>query len=385
MVTKNKIFALIFGALIISVNGNAFAYTPIGQDYHEPTTKEEIIAYEKEDLPQLKKELNLQKSPLLEEKIKAPLVKYNPDKLKVAKSKYDDGLRDVFITGSDASKGEGGASFSGYIYIEYSSVASAIPQFYKTGKINDYNIYGLSVLACTYGHEAGHWYYDDSWRKAGQKKETGNDSKKMEARADKFALQVVDNVPNFSVGGDLIHWNYGNWLNQSNTHPSHRERWIETYNYIKQNSNGRVFFENDEHNTSHLIISNQGYDFQAYPPHQYHPEMILDEIEKENKSYLIKDWERASYVAGQVAWAIKNNAWTTNSVKFVDAHQYFKDLPANVNATVIIASKGSKYKIIDWYFSEEYLTEKQKKALNDYLICLKASMDESDFLKAVKK
>ena len=374
MGNKNKILAIIFGALIISVNGNALAYTPIGQDYHEVATKEEHKLAEgawKETVQQYYG--NVERSTLLENKIQAPLIKYNPDKLKKANSPYDDGLYNVYVandfqTTSDTS---GGECVSNYIYLTKSHINE---NWHKT---KDYDVYGMSVIASTYAHEAGHWYYNDTFNRTNR--ETDNETQKAkERRADSFSNKIVDNVPNFSVGGYLI--DYQNWDFAPKDHPSHAERWLATHNYISNNCNGRVFFEKNKRFTNHLIISTQGYDIEVSPPDQYSPETILN-----NKVILTKDINRAYYVAGTVAWAIKNNAWNVKNVTYEDAHKYFKDLPANVKATAIIATKGSKYKIIDWYFSEEYLNESQKQALNDYLICLNASIEGSDFLKAVNK
>lgn len=369
MFNKNKFLALFFGALIIST-GNALAYTPIGQDYHEVATKEEHKLAE----GVWKKEIqnhngNMNRSYFLENKIQAPLIKYNPDKLKKANSPYEDGLYNVYVT-KFSSRSASGTSISNYIYFLQEYIDNRLQND------KDYNVYSYSVIACTYAHEAGHWYYNDIFNRGTQKHNDNNDTqKKLEFRADKFALQTVDNVPSFSVGGELIHW-ADNWYHQDDEHPAGSERWTATYNYIKNNSNGRVRFENNKHYTNHLIISTQGYDFEVAPPEQYTPD--------DNKTILAKDKDRASYVAGQVAWAIKNNCWNKASVKYEDAHQYFKDLPANVKATAIIATKGSKYKIIDWYLDPVYLTDNQKQELNDYLICLNASMDGSEFLKAVK-
>jgi len=153
MLSLNKKIVALASALIISTMGNvALAYTPIGQDYHTATSREELEdLYNSDDLK------NLKKSILLENKIKAPLIKYNPDKLKKATDKYSDGLHDVFIKRTNKTE-NAGKCISGYIYITSGLLNKISPDGYA-----DYNIYGLSAVASVYAHETGHWYYNDSW------------------------------------------------------------------------------------------------------------------------------------------------------------------------------------------------------------------------------
>lgn len=363
---KNKIVALV-SALFISATSNVFAYAT--GDYHEVATAEEFEAVQQR-WEEVKKEHNndIVRSDFLEKKIQAPLIKYNQNKLKKASSPYEDGLYNVYVANNEIQNV--GESVLNHIYITKGYIDSVLPNR------NDYNIYGLSAIASVYGHEAGHWYYNDVWFKNDQPK-TDAVSKFQEIRADRFSLSVIDNVPNFSAGGDFI-YNYRYARGNGISHPTAKERQSLTYNYILNASNNRVYFENHEIGTNHLLVAdkNEQYEFEVYPPNQYEPKAILNEIDNENKTILTGSLDRAFYVSGAIAWSIKNNAWNANSVKYEDAHKYFRDLPSDINATAIIArASNGQYKIIDWYLSPEYLTDKQKTELKNYLINLKASYE----------
>ena len=368
MLMKNKIVALL-SVLIISSSANAFAYAT--GDYHEVASQEEydVMLQGWEETKQ-KHNNDMVRSEFLENKIQAPLIKYNKDKLKKAKSPYEDGLYQVYI--ADTKKpheiNNGGECLLTYIYLTQGLINQNSPT-------SDYNIYGLSAIASVYAHESGHWYYNDVYANNNQK-DTNEIRKMQEGRADKFALQLIDNVPNFSVGGHLIYHYYGT-NSDTSIYPSKSERLSYAYDYIKNASNGRVYFENDKY-SNHLLVSDakEQYEFEVYPPRQYNPQVILNEVSQEVKTTLATAESRAFYVSGSISWAIKHGAWNKNSVSFEDAHKYFEDLPKNVNATVIIARSNSSYKIIDWFLSDEYLTAKQAEELNNYLEMLKASYQQ---------
>jgi len=368
MLMKNKIVALL-SVLVISSSANAFAYAT--GDYHEVASQEEHEAIQQK-WEETKKEHNnnIVRSEFLENKIQAPLIKYNHDKLKKANSPYDDGLYHVYIENSP-NMGVGGESILNYIYITKGYINAV-----SSNDLSDYNVYGLSAIAFMYAHESGHWYYNDAWLENNQK-DNNQTTKLQEIRADKFSLSVIDKVPQFSTGGQLMfsyRYDNGNGI----SYPTKTERINIGYNYIKNTSNNRVYFENDKLGTNHLLVSDlkEEYEFEVYPPNQYSPKTILNEVNEENKTILMNSTDRAFYVSGAIAWAIKNGVWNKNSISYEDAHKYFADLPQNVNATAIIARSQNSYKIIDWYFSDEYLTQKQKTELNNYLEMLKASYQQ---------
>ena len=354
MLSLNKKIVALASALIISTTSSvALAYTPLDKDYHTATTREELEdLYNSDDLNQ-----NLKKSILLENKIKAPLIKYNPDKLKKATDKYSDGLHDVFIKSTGNKTENAGKCISGYIYIT-SGLLNKISQ----NGYADYNIYGLSAVASVYAHEAGHWYYNDSWT-TDEQTESNAITMKQEQRADKFALKTIENVPKFSVGGELI-YNFhvateDGWYNESSTHPDNASRFDEAYNYIVNSSKERVIFDSNTRATNKLLVANK--DKSAYYT-VYPQKQVL------NGQTVASYIDRAYYVAGQVAWAIKNNCYDEKHIIFEDAHKYFNDLPTDVKATAIIARKGNQYKIIDWYLNDKADTTEK-----EYLDNLKAS------------
>ena len=367
MLMKNKIVALL-SVLVISSSANAFAYTPIGEDYHEVATQEEYDAMEIL-WNDIKKEYNndIERSEFLENKIQAPLIRYNSNKLKKVNTHRADGLYHAYIANTN-DIGFAGESALNYIFLTKGYINAV-----SSKDLSDYNVYGLSAIAFMYAHETGHWFYGDSWAKSNQE-ETDSITKLQEIRADKFSLSLINNVPNFSTGGQLISC-YKYIGNGGGNHPTKSERVKIGYDYIKEASQNRVYFENDRIGTNHLLVSDskEEYEFEVYPPRQYNPQSVLNEVSEEIKTTLATSEDRALYVAGAIAWAIKNNAWNKNSVSFEDAHKYFADLPKNINATAIIAKSNNSYKIVDWYLSDEYLTTKQAQELNNYLEMLKAS------------
>ncbi len=345
MLFNKKITALVC-ALLISTASSAFAYTPIGQDYHTPTTREELEdLYSSNELNQA----NLERSSFLESKIQAPLIKYNSDKLKKATDKYSDGLHDVFLA-KTKDIDIGGENFSGHIYLT-SGLLNRISQ----NGYADYNIYGLSAVASVYAHEAGHWYYNDSWI-SDEQSYTNADIMKQEQRADRFATKAIENVPQFSTGGDLIHAYYSayekSWYSSDLTHPENANRFDATYNYIIESSNQRVLFDNDSRATNELLVANKSKT--AYYT-------VYTQEQNLNGQKVASAIDRANYISGQIAWAIKNNCYDSKHITYEDAHKYFKDLPSDISATAIIATANNeRWKIIDWYQNDkENTTEKE--------------------------
>lgn len=360
MLSLNKKIVALASALIISTTSSvALAYTPLDKDYHTPTSREELEdLYSSNYLNKMKAEKQLVKSAFLENKIRNVLVKYN-SKLKIATNDYDDGLRDVYISRNPNSTEESASNISSYIYIS-KIVLDNITKNHK-----DYNIYGLSAIANIYAHESGHWYYNDTWTPSEQKDRDIKDLLKTELRADKFAYEMLNNVPEFNVGGAFIDVSQSaktnGWYTINNyDHPSNGNRWDDIYKYIKAQSDNRVVFDEDKMDSNELLVANS--DKSAYYT-VYTPEQTLD------GTIIATNYQRAYFVSGAISWAIHNNAWNSKSVKFEDAHKYFNDLPANVSATAIIATASNgKYKIIDWYQNDKAeTTEKQ------YLDNLKAS------------
>lgn len=246
-----------------------------------------------------------------------------------------------------------GEQFAGFVTIE-----APVLYYVSDNPTKDYNIYSQSTIATTYAHEASHWYYGDSWVTAEQEASSNKDTIKQEIRADALAIKLIDDVPTYSAGGALsdayhnaYYSNFG-WYNESNTHPSNKYRYDEALKYIYNASNERVTFDNNSKTTNELLVADKGKTayYTVYPQEQ-----VL------NGEKVASATDRANYVAGQIAWAIKNNCYDIKHITYEDAHKYFADLPSNVSATAIIATANNgKWKIIDWYQNNnESTTEKQ--------------------------
>ena len=387
---KKKILTGIMAlAVATTTYSSALAYVPIGENYHIPPIKMETDNFWQKEVQAL------QRSEYLEQSIQAPLIRYNPQKIWKAKAKYDDGLKGVYINprGTSTDSDVGGANYGGgYISLTRGSVLVNSAPYYGKGDTTltpkDYNVYARSAIASDYAHECGHWYYDDALnsKKLGQSKETAaRDVISIEARADAFGIRLLENVPQFSVGGDLISVRrmarQGGWYSNLGKHPTYDSRWKNTYNYIKQMSNYRVRFEdeNSHDNSTFYIRDKKGQDWQIVVPDQYE---VADITDINNKKVLYNRDDRARYVMGQVAWAIKNDVWDTKHFRVYKAQDYFPDMPEtdfDVNVIVIQKSK-TEWKIIDWFIypkeegKENYYTETQKQALEKYLIPLASSM-----------
>ena len=352
-VINKKITALASALIITAMSNVCLAYTPIGQDYHTPTPREELEDTYNRYFDKVKKEHHneMEKSVFLES-IRDNLIRYNSNKLKKATGKYDDGLRDVFVTdkGMRTSK-EGGEEFAGFVTIE-----APVLYYVSDNPTKDYNIYAHSTIANTYAHEASHWYYGDGWVTAEQKTSSDKDDIKVEIRADALAIKLIDNVPTYSAGGALSDAYYmayeDGWYNESLTHPDNISRYEVAYSFIKESSNERVIFDNDLKNSNELLVADKkktAY-YTVYPQEQ-----VL------NGEKVASAFDRANYIAGQIAWAIKNNCYDEKHITYEDAHKYFSDLPTDVSATAIIVKNNSgKWKIIDWYQTDKAeTTEKQ--------------------------
>ncbi len=382
--TKKKILTGIMAlAVATTTYSSALAYVPIGENYHIPAAKMEVDNFFSKELSAN----NLQRSDFLERNIQAPLIKYNPQKIWKAKSKYADGLKFVYIrpigTSTDSDVG-GSNPGGGYISLTRGSILVNSAPFFGSADTTltpkDYNIYALSAIASDYAHECGHWYYDDPLvsSKLGQSDQTvARDLVSQEARADAFGIRLLENVPQFSVGGDLNSIRRGakqsGWYGNPKEHPTFDSRWKNTYNYIKQMSNNRVRFENENSHDNGVfyIKDKQGKDWKIVVPKQYD---VYGFVDANNKKELYNSYERANYVMGQVAWAIKNNCWDANHVSIEDGTKYFKDIPqGDVTIKVIVARKNNKeYKIIDWggtskVENKNFYSAEQKEAFDNYL------------------
>ena len=371
-------------AIAVTTYSSALAYVPVGEDYH--------IAFDKNETDYtLKNGLGgLQRSEYLEKNIQAPLIKYNPQKVWKSNSKYADGLKEVYIRpvgntfdSDDSGRNHGG----GYISLTRGSVFINSAPVYGSNKVTltpkDYNVYALSAIASDYAHECGHWYYDDAFmdKKLNQTREKADkDSIKVEARADAFGIRLLENVPQFSVGGDLISVyrmaQQDGWNNSTKTHPTNISRWNTTYNYIYQMAGGRVNFydESSQENRIFYIKDSQGEKWEIVTPPQFE---VANFVNVESKKQLYTAHERANYVIGQVAWAIKNNCWDANHVTIEDGSKYFKDIPkGDITIKVIVARKNSReYKIIDWVGiskvqTKKYYTQEQEQEVDDYVVNL---------------
>ena len=384
MIKKKILTSVMTLAIAVTTYSSALAYVPVGEDYH--------IAFDKNETDYtLKNELGgLQRSEYLEKNIQAPLIKYNPQKVWKSNSKYADGLKEVYIEpvgNAFDSENSGYNHGSGYISLTRGSVFINSAPVYGSNKVTltpkDYNVYALSAIASDYAHECGHWYYDDAFidKKLNQTREIADkESIKVEARADAFGIRLLENVPQFSVGGDLISVyrmaQQTGWNGSGKTHPTNISRWKTTYNYIYQMAGGRVNFydESSQENRIFYIKDSQGEKWEIVTPPQYE---VANFVNVESKKQLYTAHERANYVIGQVAWAIKNNCWDANHVTIEDGSKYFKDIPkGDITIKVIIARKNSReYKIIDWVGiskvqTKKYYTQEQEQEVDDYVVNL---------------
>ena len=166
------------------------------------------------------------------------------------------------------------------------------------------------------------------------------------------------------------------WNGSGKTHPTNISRWNATYKYICQMAGGRVNFydESSQENRIFYIKDSQGEKWEIVTPPQYE---VANFVNVESKKQLYTAHERANYVIGQVAWAIKNNCWDANHVTIEEGSKYFKDIPkGDITIKVIVARKNSReYKIIDWVGiskvqTKKYYTQEQEQEVDDYVVNL---------------
>lgn len=361
------------------------SYTPIGNAYHTPVSRIEIDNFPKEI-----RQYNLIRNTWLEEKIQKPLLAYNPRKIFKAKGKYDDGLRQCYTEPVGTYEDSDSAATyhgGGYISVTRGRIEEiSAPYYGQRGiPIKDYNIYALSALASDYAHECGHWYYGDavSERRLQQNQATADrDAIAMEERADAFGIRLLEDVPHFSVGGDLIAMRLTaceqGWNNDDSTeHPSNAIRWDNTYRFIKNRADNRVYFRNPSNKNSNVfyIRDNNHKEWKIAVPVQYRIEPAQPGT---NKRVLRSAEDRAAYVMGQVAWAIKHDIWDKDHLHIVNANEYFHDLPnTNLDINVLVAKISDKrWKIIDWFILDDndtYYNQAESDRLYLYLQSLLSS------------
>lgn len=398
MFNKKIITGVMAFAVATTTYSCAFAYTPIGEYYHIPADRMETDNFWDVEV----KSNYLQEDKFLEDKIQAPLIKFNPQKLKKAYSKYEDGLKGVYINsvGDTMDSNVSGSNYGGgYISLTKGSLLVNSGSAYKscngTTTPKDYNIYALSAIASDYAHECGHWYYDDALSKRdwGQTAEqTAKDSFALEARADAFGIRLLENVPQFSVGGDLISVyrmaRYDGWDTRKENHPTNNSRWNATYNYIREMSKNRVGYENDndtynnaDSSTFYVRLKNEDKYWEIKVPDQYE---LANFANANYKRILYNSADRAKYVMGQVAWAIKNNCWDKNHIAIYKAQEIFNDMPETpfIVYAICVEKNKNEQKIIDWVVtsneeenSVDFYTESQNQQVNEYISALFDSLD----------
>ena len=385
MIKKKILTGLMTLAVVTTSYTSAFAYVPVGENYHIDASKLEVDNFFEKEVQ------NLSRDTWLEKNIQAPLIKYNPRKVRKASSTYSDGLKECYVSpeGDWEDSAEGGHNYGGG-YISLTKGSMLVNNATKFGEAEynphpkDYNIYARSAIASDYAHETGHWYYDDAlslpqWGQTPEK--TKKDEKAVEARADAFGIRLLENVPQFSVGGDMIAISRQaeqiGWVEEQESHSTSAERYEATYNYIQKMSNYRISYKKDnlpykEHyvniaNASSFYIADKnGKKWEINVPVQYDPE-----VKNNRRNELYYSADRAKYVMGQVAWAIKNNVWDKEHVFITNGYEVFNDLPQDLDVGVIIAKKNNKeWKIIDWIIVEDKqhpLTESMYEKIYEYL------------------
>lgn|GEM_PF-3516571 len=371
---RKFITAVAIMAMLIS-----FSYSTVqaaANNYkHIPLSREELNNAER-DLKVLKKKYpDMEESAFITDNIQAPLIKYNPDLLKKAIKKHDDGLRKVYIIGKKNPESIGKGIFTvsaGNIAFTQGFINAKMalePGTYTPKPYKDYDIYATSCLATDYAREASHWYYNE--------KESQDNTK-----TDEFAVSLLDNVPIVSIGGILMsRQRIQPIIPDDSAAETTEENLFDLYSYILNTSHSRVGFANDDTSTNQLLVADKNGDYwSVFAPSQFDVTTLEAEATSEDKTIMTRGEDRAYYTAGQIVWAIKNKAWDSSHVEFVDAHKYFKDLPKNISFTAVIAtSDKGNWKLIDWYLSDSsYLTDSQQEELNIYIDGMKASFDDAE-------
>lgn len=342
---------------------------------HIPISREELNNAERQ-LKILKKRYpDMEESSFITDNIQAPLIKYNPNLLKKATKKHDDGLRKIYIIDKNNTENIGKGIFTisaGNIALTQGFINAKMalePGTYTPKSHKDYDVYATSCLAAEYAREASRWYYNEKVPQDNM-------------MADEFAVNLLDNVPTFSVGGILM-TRQRTQTTTEDDFPAETDEYAlyDLYSFILNTSQNRVGFTNDDTTTNQLLAADKNGDYwSVFPPPQFDVTKLEYEGTLEDKTIMTRGEDRAYYTAGQITWAIKNKAWDSSHVTFSDAHKYFKDLPKNIGFTAIIATTDQgNWKLIDWYLSDSsYLTESQQKDLNMYVDGMKASFDDAE-------
>lgn len=334
---------------------------------HTPTSKEEIKAAEKGLKVFHKRYPDAEESDFITDNIQAPLVKYNPEILKIAKKKNGDGLRKIYIIDKKHPQELGKGIFTigaGNIAITQGLINAKMamePGTFTPKPHKDYDIYALSSLAYDYAREAAHWYYGSDY---------------TDKRANNLAMKLLDNVPFLSLGGRLM-----SDLRTAPEDMDREDRLLSTYNYLLEMSQNRVGFANDDIMTNQLLVADRHGDYwTVFAPPQYEVDALAKEAQAEDKSIMTRGDDRAYYVAGQIVWAMKNHLWDSSHVKMADAHKYFKELPKNIEfKAIVVTDADGRYKLIDWYLADDrYLTPNQLNDITLYIDGMKASFDDAE-------
>ena len=237
------------------------------------------------------------------------LIKYNSDRLNYDDGKHDRWLEPVWLGFGDIPTT--GWSQGGYVMIPNQTVSLANGRqgaLHRNQNVNnDYNIYNNSNIAETLAHEFAHFTNNDVRKGNTRKSKT---SIACEYQADATAREFLANVPEYSIGSQLLiyaggHWNGFDERRGIQTHPADKDRFQAIVDGIKKASNGRVSVDNE----LHLTVDGKLFMGTGYV-------QTTDEADKK---------VRTAYLAGQIATCIQEGIWNRDYIAYNAENKIFKD------------------------------------------------------------
>ena len=246
-------------------------------------------------------------------KIQENIVKSNPDKLSFTDHRKRRWVMPAYMT-TRGKPDWGGESVGGpYIILNHNTMV-----FLGKNKIKDSEqIIYTSQVATVIAHECGHIIHHDTRLQRLIELPFSRSSVSTEARADDAGMDLINNVPEYSIGSFM-------WIRngvEDKKHPSDEEAVRQVIKKIKDLSGGRVILGTDGSLTvdGTLLLGT------GYLPYG------MDAPAR----------ERTEYLAGQIASCIQKGIWKKSHLAFMKERSYFQN--GRYGWTLLVAYSSSDH------------------------------------------
>lgn len=282
---------------VFSVYDDSVCGTSIAEASMYGATYDREVREGKRTIEKYKKEYGAvqlgQNDPVL--KIQENIVKCNPDKLSFTDHRKRHWVMPTYMTTRGNFKYGGQAVGGPYIILNHSTVASLGENKIK----DDGQMIYTSLVATVIAHECGHIIHHDGRLLRVIDLPFSRSSISTEARAEDVGMDLINNVPEYSIGSFMWKRN----AVEDKEHPSDKEAVNQVIKKIRDLSGGRVILAPD----GKLTFDGKLFMMAGYMSASYDDCSI----------------KRTEYLAGQIASCIQKGIWKKSHLGILQEKAYF--------------------------------------------------------------